>query len=130
MPTEWAAEVMVRLNADDAGALLVVQREHPGCKRAETFRQILRAAVCPQDLLLRYRMPEGHPLHAVFPNWMPWGPFSPVEAVWRVESLQRKGYEVEAVQIAPRVPRPAWPDEPNDLPASCVDEEDENASQT
>ncbi len=122
MSTDWAAEVMVRLDADDAGALLVVQREYPGCKRAETFRRILRAAVCPQDLLLRYRMPQDHPLHSVFPEWMTWGPFSPVEAVWRIESLQRKGYQVEAVQIAPRVPRPAWPGDPDDLPESCEDE--------
>lgn len=109
MATEWAQKVLVRLDANDAGILREVQRDHPGKDAASTFREIMRAALVPRDLLIRWRWPEGHANHVIVPDWRPWGPFSPAEIGWRIEALQRKGCEIEMAQVPPKVPRPAWP---------------------
>lgn len=108
---KWASKTLVRLDEHDHGCLDAVQAQHPGCDRTETFRRVLRNAVLPADVLLRYRLPEGHPNHALFRDWLNWGPFSPTEALSRGETMTRKGFEVETVQVAPAKPRPAWPDD-------------------
>lgn len=111
MAREIVCEIMVRLDPVEFGTLELVQGQHPGKGRAETLRIILAAAALPQDTLLRYRLPPGHKAHRLFPDWRTWGPFSPVDALHRGQKLLREGYEVETVQVEPRVPRASWPDE-------------------
>ena len=109
--TEWAAKVLVRLSPEDYGALLSAQGTYPGSNRSETIRKVLRASVLPADTLVRYRLPESHKNHRLFPEWRTWGPFTPIYALARAEHMVRKGFEVETVQVEPAEPRPEWPEE-------------------
>lgn len=100
--TEWAAEVMVRLNEDDLIHLNAVAR--PGEARAHTFLRCMRNAILPSDVLLRYKLPEEHKNHRLFPNWSVNGPMTADQALWKGELLLRKGYLVETKQVEPGPP--------------------------
>tara|TARA_Y100000034_G_scaffold71176_1_gene85846 strand:+ start:3624 stop:3983 length:360 start_codon:yes stop_codon:yes gene_type:complete len=91
------ANVMVRLDAPELGALEHVGK--PGEARAHTLIRCMMEAVLPRDILLRFRMPPGHKMHRIFPDWMQQGPMSPSEALWRGEILLRKGCEIQTVQV-------------------------------
>jgi hypothetical protein len=110
---EWAAEIMVRLDADDYACLEAVMQQHPGTTRTEACRVALRNAVMPADVLLRYRRLP------LFPTWMVWGPLTPLDAHQRGSRLLAQGFEVETVQVPPVKPRPLWPEE--DGPEDCAE---------
>lgn len=88
--TEWAAQVMVRLADQDLVALQAVQR--PGEARAHTYLRLAREAALPAEVTLRYRKAP------LFPEWMTWGPLSPIAADERGQLLLSRGFEVQ-VQV-------------------------------
>lgn len=107
MATDFVTEVMVRLTAEDFGVLVSIQR--PGEARAHAYLRVAREAVLPPTILLRYRKPP------LFRDWLQMGPLSPLTADTRAQALIAQRFEVEAVEVAPRGPAPAWPsDEPED----------------
>jgi hypothetical protein len=107
MATEFVAEVMVRLDAEDFGVLQAIQ--HPGEARAHAYLRVAREAVLPPTILLRYRKPP------LFPAWLQMGPLSPLTADTRAQRFLAQRFEVEVVEVAPTGPAPAWPsDEPDD----------------
>ncbi len=116
---EWAAEIMVRLDAEDYGALLLVLAEFPDENRVDVIRELIRIATIPRDTMIRYRLPPDHRNHRLFPDWREWGPWTPIHALERGAHLQRKGYEVETYQVAPAAPQPAWDDDGDDDGDDC-----------
>lgn len=105
-PTDWAAQIMLRLDAEAFGEFLAVQQ--PGEDRPATLRRLIREAVLPFDTVIEYRMAP------LFPQWCRMGPMSPTAAYDRAQPLQRRGFEVRTVQVEPRRPGPAWDDPETD----------------
>jgi hypothetical protein len=85
--TEWAAQVMVRLTDEDLVALQAVQA--PGEARAHTYIRLAKEAALPAEVMLRYRKPP------LFPEWMTWGPLSPIAADERGQLLLKRSFDVE-----------------------------------
>jgi hypothetical protein len=104
--TEYVAQVMVRLTADDYGHLVHVAL--PNEPRAHTFVRVMREAVLPRTCLLEYRKAP------LFPDWLRWGPHSPLAAEYRGRQLLASGFEVRVVEVEPTPPAPAHPEDDDD----------------
>lgn len=102
-PTEYAAEVMLRLTPEDFGVLQSIQL--PGEPRAHAYLRVAREAVLPPSLLLRYRKPP------LFPTWLTMGPLSPLQADARGKALLERGFAVELAEVEGRSPAPMWPED-------------------
>lgn len=113
---EVVAEVMLRLTEEDFGALVAVQM--PGESRAAAYLRVMRDAVVPATVKLRYRKAP------LFPNWLglTTAPVGATTALMRMEVLKRGGWEVEYDEVEPPPPTPLHPD---DLAEDDDEEEDE-----
>lgn len=100
---EIVVETMVRGTAEDLGALHAVA--HPNEARAQTYLRVVREAVLPPTIMLRYRKPP------LFKDWLEMGPLSPIAADARGEQLLARKFEVQLAVVEPSGPRPAWPDD-------------------
>ena len=102
-PRDIVVETMVRGTAEDLGALQAVAR--PNEPRAQTYLRVVREAVLPPTILLRYRKDP------LFPAWMTMGPLSPLAADERGRALLARGFTVELAEVEGRAPQPAWPED-------------------
>lgn len=93
----------MRLTADDYGHFVHVAL--PGEPRAHTFVRVMREAILPRTCLLEYRKAP------LFPEWMRWGPHSPLAAEMRGRQLLASGFEVRVVQVEAPSPSPAAPED-------------------
>ena len=100
---EIVSETMVRATPEDYACLMAVTK--PGEPRAHTYLRVMREAVIPPTIILRYRKPP------LFANWMQMGPMSPLAANTRALMFLASKWEVEVREVPGAMPAPLWPED-------------------
>jgi len=110
------AQTQYRMTAEEYGRLQAVAE--PFEDMTSTLRRCVELCLSPADTVIRYRIPQGDTgghkgtsRHKLFPEWRTWGPIPAAAALDRAVFMQGKGFEVETIQVSPRAPAPAWPDD-------------------
>jgi len=125
----------LRLDQQDKDLLELLKDEHPGASINDLFRMLLSSGAgsaggaasvttIPATTMLDYRLPESHPMHRLFSEWMTVGPMDAMVALAQAELLTRRRFEVRSRQIKRGT---AFVHEPDELEESLlVDPEDDD----